>query len=231
LVRDGPFGITIGWMSSTEPPSQIKRGVTTELRRAGWLSAAALSTIALTAFGFALLADGNHPRAPWIATIAVCAEVMVALVATAWLSRQVVAHAGALEELVSEVDRARADAETEAKHKARLIALLDAALECSPVGFAFFDRDLRFLRVNSALAKVNGIEPEDHVGLTLRDIHPWLSRDVEPVLRQVVTTRKPAVNMEFHGPAPGTHGQPRTWLTSCFPSSPRTASCSAPAWR
>src|SRR5262245_41264138 len=121
-------------MSPTERPGQIKRGVTTELRRAGWLSAAALSTIALTAFGFALF-DGSHPRAAWIATLAVCAEVIVALVATAWLSRQVVAHAGALEESVAEVEQARADADAEAKHKARLIALLDAALGCSPVGF------------------------------------------------------------------------------------------------
>src|SRR6185436_16224333 len=97
-------------MSPTERPGQIKRGVTTELRRAGWLSAAALSTIALTAFGFALFADGSHPRAAWFATLAVCAEVLVALVATAWLSRQVVAHAGALENSIAEVEHARADA-------------------------------------------------------------------------------------------------------------------------
>jgi PAS domain S-box-containing protein len=181
------------------------------------LSAAALSTIALTVFGFALFADGSHPRAAWIAALAVCAEVLVALIATAWLSRQVVAHAGALEESVAEVELARADADAEAKHKARLIALLDAALGCSPVGFAFFDRDLRFLRVNTALAKVNGIEPEDHIGLSLRDIHPWLGRDIEPVLRQVLASKKAAVNLEFNGPAPSTHGQPRRWLTSCFP--------------
>jgi len=204
-------------MSPTERPGQIKRGVTTELRRAGWLSAAALSTIALTVFGFALFADGSHPGAVWIATVAVCVEVVVALVATAWLSRQVVAQAGALETSVAEVEQARADADAEAKHKARLIALLDAALTGSPVGFAFFDRDLRFLRVNAALARVNGIAPEDHVGLSLRDIHPWLGRDIEPVLRQVLASKKPAVNLEFDGPAPSTRGQPRRWLMSCFP--------------
>ena len=37
------------------------------------MSAAALSTIALTVFGFALFADGSHPGAVWIATVAVCA--------------------------------------------------------------------------------------------------------------------------------------------------------------
>src|SRR3954470_15195840 len=100
-------------MSPTERRGQIKRGVTTELRRAGWLSAAALSTIALTVFGFAILADRADTRLPWIATVAVCGEVFVALVATSWLSRQVVAHAGALEESLGLVDAARTHAESE----------------------------------------------------------------------------------------------------------------------
>jgi two-component system cell cycle sensor histidine kinase/response regulator CckA len=198
-------------------PTSVRQGVTTELRRAGWLSAAALATIALTVAGFALFADSGDPRLPWIATVAVCGEVLVALVATSWLSRQVVAHAAALEASVGEVEVARLRAESEARQKARVVALLDAALGCSPVGFAFFDTDLRFLRVNPAIARVNGRPAEDHIGLTLRDIHPWLARDVEPVLRSVLATRKAVVNVEFVGPSPGAPGPPRTWLTSCFP--------------
>ena len=95
MVRYRTLGITIGWMSPTERPGQIKRGVTTELRRAGWLSAAALSTIALTVFGFALFADGSHPGAVWIATVAVCVEVVVALVATGLIDIQQVRGAKA----------------------------------------------------------------------------------------------------------------------------------------
>src|SRR5262245_42804662 len=107
-----------------------RSGVTRELRRAGWLSAAALSTIALTVFRFEALPDRADPSLPWIGTIAVCFEVLVALVATWWLSRQVVRHAGALERSVTEVEASRGRAESEAKQKARVVALLDAALGC-----------------------------------------------------------------------------------------------------
>src|SRR6185436_10865921 len=141
-----------------------------------------------------------------------------------WLTRQIIQHTAKLEDQQERLEVqaatlavAGARAEAEAHQKARVVALLDAALGCSPVGFAFFDSDLRFLRVNSAIAAVNGRSPEEHVGLSLRDIHPWLARDIEPVLKEVLASRKPVVNVEFVGPAPGILGPPRTWLTSCFP--------------
>src|ERR671933_450836 len=46
------------------------------------------------------------------------------------------------------------------------LALLDAA----PVGIAFFDRDLRYIRVNRALAEINGLAAEEHVGRRLEDV-------------------------------------------------------------
>ena len=202
----------------TGRPTPSRRRVTSELRRAAWLSAVALSTIAITVFGVATYASRvNDPRLPWFATGAVLVEVIVALLATRWLSRQVISSATALETSIAEVETARAHAEAEARQKARVVALLDAALACSPVGFAFFDTDLRYLRVNAAIAKINGRAPEDHVGLSLREIHPWLARDVEPHMRRVLATRRPVANVEFIGPAPGSLGQPRRWLTSSFP--------------
>jgi signal transduction histidine kinase len=71
--------------------------------------------------------------------------------------------------------------------------------------------------VNATLATINGRAAEDHVGATLREVHPWLANDVEPVLRQVLVTREPVVNVEFVGAAPTSRGKQRTWLTSCFP--------------
>jgi PAS domain S-box-containing protein len=160
----------------------------------------------------------------WVATLAVCAEVLLVLGAMSWLSRQLVASANTLEkqrgELAGQAAELKVQAEraqAEMRQKARVVAVLDAALASSPVGFAFFDRDLRFLRVNPTLAAVNGRSPEDHVGATLGDIHPWLTRDVEPMLRRVLTTRTAVVNEEFLGPAPGAPRAIRSWLTSAFP--------------
>src|SRR4051812_6853120 len=62
-------------------------------------------------------------------------------------------------EAIAKSQAAQAHAEAEAHQKARLAALLDAALGSSPVAFAFFDRDLRFLRVNQTFALLTGEAP------------------------------------------------------------------------
>ena len=122
-----------------------------------------------------------------------------------------------LSSTIEDATTARARAESEAAQKARVVALLDAALGSAPVGFGFFDRQLRFLRVNDTLAAINGRATEDHVGATLRDIDPMIAADVEPMLRRVLESREPVVNVEFRARAPGAPGELRTWLTSCFP--------------
>jgi len=122
-----------------------------------------------------------------------------------------------LSSTIEDATTARARAESEAAQKARVVALLDAALGSAPVGFGFFDPQLRFLRVNDTLAAINGRATEDHVGATLRDIDPMIAADVEPILRRVLESREPVVNVEFRAQAPGKPGELRTWLTSCFP--------------
>ena len=44
------------------------------------------------------------------------------------------------------------------------LALLDTIFESAPVGLALHGPDLRFVRVNRALADMNGLSPEEHVG-------------------------------------------------------------------
>ena len=53
-------------------------------------------------------------------------------------------------------------------------AQLNTLLVSAPVGIGFWDRDLRFVRVNDALAAINRATPEDHVGRTLADVLPGL---------------------------------------------------------
>jgi hypothetical protein len=40
-----------------------------------------------------------------------------------------------------------------------MVALLDSLLTHAPIGFAFFDRNYRYLRVNDFLAEINGVRP------------------------------------------------------------------------
>jgi PAS domain S-box-containing protein len=118
---------------------------------------------------------------------------------------------------VGAAEASRARAESEAAHKARLAALLDAALASAPIGLGFFDRQLRFLRVNRTLAEIDGWSMEDHIGATMRDIDARLAENVEPQLRRVLATRKPVTNVEFAAAAPADPEQPRNWLSSYYP--------------
>jgi PAS domain-containing protein len=48
--------------------------------------------------------------------------------------------------------------------------LLDALYAHAPVGLAFWDADGRYARINPALAAINGVAPDDHLGHTAPEI-------------------------------------------------------------
>lgn len=49
-------------------------------------------------------------------------------------------------------------------------AWLRTFLEAPNVGFALCDEDLRFIFINHALARMNGLPIEDHLGKTIQDV-------------------------------------------------------------
>lgn len=78
------------------------------------------------------------------------------------------------------------------------VAKLEGLLAASPVGIAFLDRDLRYLRINEALARMNGRPVAAHVGRTVRQVLPAdAARFIEPMLRGVLETGVPVVNLEI----------------------------------
>ncbi|MGH7668240.1 MAG: hybrid sensor histidine kinase/response regulator [Gemmatimonadaceae bacterium] len=111
---------------------------------------------------------------------------------------------------------ARAQMEQEMRERRRNAALLDAAMTSSPIGLSLLDRDLRYVRVNDAIARITGIAPDAHVGRTLRDVNPQLSEDIEAALRRVVETDEPLRNLEMTR-ASGSSGGPRHLLLNVYP--------------
>ena len=111
------------------------------------------------------------------------------------------------------VDNARLYAEAQ-----RSLALLDAILASAPTAIGFWDRDIRYVRVNEALAALNELAPEDHIGKHLSEVVPDLAPVLEPVYRNVVETGRPIVRYEASTDL-GAHrlGQDRHWLSSYFP--------------
>lgn len=83
------------------------------------------------------------------------------------------------------------------REKAEALAQLDALLISSPVGLSLLDRDLRFVRVNARMAKLDGLPPEAYVGRKLGEVLPGMAPRLEPVLRRVLETGEPVEELAF----------------------------------
>ncbi len=108
------------------------------------------------------------------------------------------------------------DREHAAKALQSRTAELESLLLYAPIGFAFFDREHRYLRINKALAEINGISETDSLGKSIGEIVPEIATTVEPILDQVMATGQ-AVEGEVSGETPKEPGVTRFWLTGIFP--------------
>jgi two-component system cell cycle sensor histidine kinase/response regulator CckA len=103
------------------------------------------------------------------------------------------------------------------RENARTMAELDAVLASAPVGFAFHDRELRYVRVNERLATALGHAPADIIGRRPSDILPGIGADIEEGLSRALATDQAVLDLELGGPG-GQRGEvPREWLATMFP--------------
>ncbi|MDQ3066371.1 MAG: PAS domain-containing protein [Actinomycetota bacterium] len=96
-------------------------------------------------------------------------------------------------------------------------AQLDTLLVSAPVAIGFWDRELRFVRVNDALAELNGVSIEDHVGRTLAEVLPELGPRLEPLYQQVLESGEPVIHTESTDDRGSALGDRRHWLSSYYP--------------
>ncbi|WP_225846133.1 SpoIIE family protein phosphatase [Streptomyces sp. HPF1205] len=81
------------------------------------------------------------------------------------------------------------------------LAALDSLFDSSPLGVAIFDTELRYVRVNPALAAMNGKTVGEHLGRTVADVlDPETAERVAPLQRDVLATGRPVVDLETRGP-------------------------------
>lgn len=81
-------------------------------------------------------------------------------------------------------------------------AELEILYNTSPVGLAFFDTNLRYVRINGQLANVDGRPPEAFIGHTLREMRGERAAPLEDLLNKVMETRQPRHNIEMSVPSP-----------------------------
>ena len=97
------------------------------------------------------------------------------------------------------------------------LAILDGYFAQSPIGLAVYDTDLRFVRVNRAIARMNGLSPRQHLGRRLAAVLPGINgAEIEEVMRQVLSTGEPVIDARSHGRTPGDPENDRAWSASYF---------------
>jgi len=96
-------------------------------------------------------------------------------------------------------------------------AVLHSLMDHAPVGFVFFDTDLRFRAVNQKLTEINGFPAADHIGRTVEKIIPSVAAKVRQAFEYVKATGKPVLNGLASGEMASAPGQMRHFSASWYP--------------
>ena len=117
------------------------------------------------------------------------------------------------------VDNARLyeEARIAEQQQAELLAQIEALIANAPIGISFMDRNLRYVRINEAMAEINGLPVEAHLEHTMDEVMPNLVPLVGDYLRQVLDTGKPILNLEISGESLYRPGEQRHALVSWYP--------------
>jgi signal transduction histidine kinase len=103
------------------------------------------------------------------------------------------------------------------------LALLDSMLGNAPIGFAFFDSEFRYVRLNGFFADVSARGTEDHLGLRPTDIYAGtLGNEMELRLATVFASGEAERNIELTADAAVAGTAKRTWLMSFYPVRTKT---------
>lgn len=95
--------------------------------------------------------------------------------------------------------------------------ILESVLLNAPIGLAFLNKQFRYVRLNQALADMNGAPVAAHLGRTMQDVIPETAGAVEPLVAHVFQTGESLTNLEVTGQTPAVPGVERTWLTGFYP--------------
>lgn len=93
----------------------------------------------------------------------------------------------------------------------------DAFFEAAPAGLMIMDNQVRFVHINKTLAQMNGLEVAFCLGRTLTEVLPELGETLEPIIRQILTTGEPMLNLELSAESAKQPGVELHCIASYFP--------------
>ncbi|NGO09268.1 SpoIIE family protein phosphatase [Streptomyces sp. HC44] len=99
----------------------------------------------------------------------------------------------------------------------RDVALSARMVSQSPIGLAVLDTDLRYVSVNPALERINGVPADEHIGRTVREVLPFVDVDaLESAVHQVLDTGVPLVEQPTIGRTPADPHEDHAWSLSFY---------------
>ncbi|MFE0963458.1 SpoIIE family protein phosphatase [Streptomyces fungicidicus] len=97
------------------------------------------------------------------------------------------------------------------------VALSNRIVAQSPIGLAVLDGDLRYVSVNPALERMNGLPAGEHLGRTMPEVLPRVdAEEVEASARRVLETGLPAVDRSMTGRTPADPDDDHAWHVSLY---------------
>ncbi|MEG3440345.1 PAS domain-containing protein [Pannus brasiliensis CCIBt3594] len=103
------------------------------------------------------------------------------------------------------------------RHLQEQLAQIEVIYQGAPIGLNVLDTELRFRRINERLAEINGFSVEEHIGRSVRELLPDLADEAEQILRAILETGQPLLNVKIVGETPARPGEKRVWLESFLP--------------
>jgi PAS domain S-box-containing protein len=98
------------------------------------------------------------------------------------------------------------------------LALLDSMLANAPIGFAFFDRKFRFVRVNQFLATMNHTSISRHLGRTVFELFPESAAiPLQNAIDSVFERGTAVQDLDLTGELESHPGRKRSWLVNIYP--------------
>jgi PAS domain S-box-containing protein len=101
--------------------------------------------------------------------------------------------------------------------RTRLLDSFFNAASAANIGLAIHDRQLNYLKLNQALADINGFPIEALIGRNLAETLPDIATQIKPILQKVIETGQAIRRLEITETTSEQPGSLHYWLVSYFP--------------
>lgn len=94
---------------------------------------------------------------------------------------------------------------------------LEWVYQTAPVGLCVLDRELRYVRINDFLARMNGLPASAHLGRTVREVLPMVADIVEGIASRIFEHGMPELITEGPGFDQARPDRPGMWRAAWYP--------------